>query len=322
MSRVPVGLSGPKTAEIVVGCRPDSGRSGTPAKPVGELESRGLLSHLVGRCAAMCAIVALAWTAIGCGSANSLRRGAPPIPASDAWQGNRAHVLPFALAAPDDYVVRVVAGSVACSGTLIADDRVLTAHHCVSGRNDRGEFVNRDVDPSAIRVELGGDYMPWGEVGVRAVVAPPCGHSAGEGDIAILVLERSLVGAETLPARLDRVPRVGESVTPVGFGRCVLDSSGIRRQTRSGGRIEAVRGGRFRLQASICPGDSGGPAVGQDGELVGVISASVMDGSESTRGLSEFTRLDRWRPVFANAQQVAEGVSPAELPPPGGCSDQ
>jgi hypothetical protein len=40
-----------------------------------------------------------------------------------------------------------------------------------------------------------------------------------------------------------------------------------------------------------------------------------MDGSEDTVGRSEFTRLDHWRPIFANAKLIAEGASPAELPP-------
>jgi hypothetical protein len=50
-----------------------------------------------------------------------------------------------------------------------------------------------------------------------------------------------------------------------------------------------------------------------------VISSSVMDGSETTTGRSEFTRLDRWRPVFANSQAIAQGTSQAELPPIDGC---
>jgi hypothetical protein len=49
--------------------------------------------------------------------------------------------------------------------------------------------------------------------------------------------------------------------------------------------------------------------------VIGVVSASVMDGSEQTLGLTEFTRLDHWRRLFANARLIAEGTSPAELPP-------
>src|SRR5690606_33815332 len=224
--------------------------------------------------------------------------------------------LPLALTQDEDYVVRVVAGSVTCSGTLIEEDRVLTAHHCVTERNQYGDPVARDFDASEVRVELGGDYLPWGEVGVRAIVAPSCGYAAGEGDIAILVLERRLIGVATLTPRLDRGLAKGEHVQPIGFGRCALSSDGVRRKRRIGGDIDAVGTGRFQLQAGICLGDSGGPGlVRETGELVGMISAAVMDSNEKTVGRSEFTRLDRWRSVFSNAKLIAEGASPNELPP-------
>jgi hypothetical protein len=243
---------------------------------------------------------------------------AKPTPAAAADDANRASapVAPLALAHQHDFVVRVVAGAVTCSGTLIEEDRVLTAHHCVAARDEHGDIAPRDVAASGVRVELGGDYLPWGEVGVKAVVAPPCGHAAGEGDIAILILERRLIGVSTLAPRLDRAPLRGEPIEPLGFGRCALSSDGVRRHERAGGAIDAMGAGRFRLEASICPGDSGGPAVSREtDELVGVISTSVMDGNDSTRGLSEFIRLDRWRPVFAMAQLIAEGAEARELPP-------
>jgi hypothetical protein len=78
---------------------------------------------------------------------------------------------------------------------------------------------------------------------------------------------------------------------------------------------------RFRTNASICPGDSGGPALSERGDVVGVISASAMDGDERTRGRTEFTRLDAWRAVFATAKLIAEGASLVELPPVDGCSE-
>lgn len=228
--------------------------------------------------------------------------------------------LPMAVAEDDDYVVRVVAGEVTCSGTLIDDDLVLTAHHCVSARDRFGNIEASNVAPSRVTVEVGGDYFAWGEVGVTAVLAPPCGHAAGRGDIAILVLERRLVGVPTLAPRLDAPPRVGEAVDPVGFGRCALGGEGVRREQRVGGAVAHLDVDRFRLDAAICPGDSGGPAVGEDEQVVGVISRSVMDGSTPTVGPSEFTRVDHWRTLFAHARLVADGASPAELPPLDGCS--
>jgi V8-like Glu-specific endopeptidase len=224
--------------------------------------------------------------------------------------------MPPALAKDDDYVVRIVVGSVTCSGALIQEDRVLTAHHCVAAHDRDGAPLQRDVRPDQVRVELGGDYLPWGEVGVRAVLAPTCGYVSGEGDLAVLVLERKLIGVATRSARLEAPPSKRDEVEPIGFGRCALSADGVHRKHRAGGSIELVSEGRFRLAAAICPGDSGGPAVSrEDGEILGVISASAMDGDERTRDRSEFVRVDRWRSLFAYAALVSSGTSAAELPP-------
>ncbi len=252
------------------------------------------------------------------GCARGVPNASPPPRPASAEEAQRPGPV-VQLVDDDDYVVRVVAGDTTCSGTLVAGDQVLTAHHCVSARAEDGTTLAQDVSAEDVRVELGSGYLPWGEVGVRAIIAPPCGHSAGAGDIAVLVLDRELVGVATLPPVLDRAPTMGEYVEPAGFGVCPATEDGIRKHVRTGGTLDAIRADRFRLDASICPGDSGGPALTRDGELVGVISAAVMDGSASTVGRSEFTRLDHWRPLFANAKMVSEGASPAEVPPIAGC---
>lgn len=229
---------------------------------------------------------------------------------------NQPEGLPLALATPEDYVVRVVAGSVTCTGSLIDEERVLTAHHCIARRGSNGEMLPEDVKAEELTVELGGDPFAWGEVGVRAVLAPTCGHAAGDGDIAILVLERKLVGVATRKARIDKPPVVGKKIEPIGFGRCVWTQATGGRAVRTGGAIEELTHRRFRLDASICPGDSGGPAVDvQTGDIVGVISAAEMDASDKTLGKSEFTRLDSWASLFTQAQLVVDGLSPNELPP-------
>jgi S1-C subfamily serine protease len=166
-----------------------------------------------------------------------------------------------------------------------------------------------------LRVELGGDYLPWGHVGIKAILAPPCGEAGGRGDIAILVLERKLVGLVPLILR-DAAPRPGDWVYSSGFGRCALSPEGIRRRERESGAITSVSAGAFESQASVCPGDSGGPVLDRaSGEIVGVVSLSAMDHDEATPGRSVFARVDAIPKVLAYARLVANGADPADLPP-------
>lgn len=225
---------------------------------------------------------------------------------------------PFELATPEDAVVRIT-GDVTCTGTLIADDRVLTAHHCVVARDAAGKALDYDKRPQELTIELGGDYLPWGEAPVRAIVAPDCGYVSGDGDIAILVLSRHLIGVPTVPIRLEQEARKGELLRVLGFGRCALSRDGIHRVVRTSSPIEGIASGHLIADASICPGDSGGPVYGDKGDIVGVVSASVMDGDDATTGLSYFTRVDVWPQIFSAAHEIANGASPGELPPYGDC---
>ena len=234
--------------------------------------------------------------------------------------GRQLRLLPpFELATPEDAIVRITA-DVTCTGTLIADDRVLTAHHCVVARDAAGHALDHDKRPQELTVELGGDYLPWGEVAVRAIIAPDCGYASGDGDIAILVLSRHLIGVPTVPIRLENEPRKSEELRVYGFGRCALSRDAIHRVPRASSALQRIEPGHLVATAAICPGDSGGPVYGEKGEIIGVVSASVMDGDEATSGLSYFTRVDVWPQLFSAAHEIAGGASPGELPPYGDCS--
>jgi hypothetical protein len=268
------------------------------------------------RAALACAVVTLAaLSASGCAHRETI----PVRPAASAHPRQEPAVVftpPFAAASPDDAVVRVVGPELACSGTLIDDDLVLTAHHCVVKRGPRGELTHEALDPRGLQIELGGDYLAWGSVRARAVIAPPCGWAGGAGDVAILVLERRLVGMTAMTTRLDGPPRMGEPVDPIGFGRCALSPNGIHRADRAGGDVVGTTQETFVVQASICPGDSGGPVVAHGThEVVGVVSQSAMDADERTRNSTVLARIDVYRSVFATARLVADGAAPSELPP-------
>lgn len=269
-------------------------------------------------CAAATACLSLLLLPTGLGCAYH-RAGAPvAVPAADLKEGPNLRFFPppFALAAPEDAIVRIVGPQMNCSGTLVDDDLVLTAHHCVVQRKPNGDYTKDLNDPKEVHVELGGDYLAWGHVQVSAIVAPPCGEAGGAGDVAVLVLQHKLVGLATLGVRLEGPPRIGEQLQPVGFGRCSMSSDGIRRQERPSGTVMATTGETIHLRASICPGDSGGPVLGRGGtEVVGVISMSAMDGDDRTTGPSVMARIDAYRSVLAHARLVADGSSLSELPP-------
>jgi hypothetical protein len=258
-------------------------------------------------------------------SACSTAHVAQSKPAATRQEEHRPWSLspPIGVSLPDEAVVHVVSKGVGCSGTLITNSLVLTAHHCVVQRSSDGDILEKDLPASALEVELGGDYLPWGTVKVHALVAPSCGFEGGEGDIAVLVLSRKLVGLGMMRARLAEAPRLGEMIDPVGFGRCPLSNDGIHRIRREGGPIEKITRGSMFASTAICPGDSGGPARSRlTGEVVGVVSAGVMDDDDQTRDPTTFTRLDAWRSVFANAQLIVDGSSPSEVPPVGGCEPE
>ena len=260
------------------------------------------------------ALVTLAGCATGIGSRHSRVTYKPSSDELAAEQ--RLLAQPFALAQAEDAIVRVVGPTMTCTGTVIEDDLILTAHHCLVERGPHGEFTKTLLDPAQVKIELGGDYFAWGEVSTRAVIAPPCGEGGGAGDVAVIVLSRKLVGLSTMTPRLEAPPKIGEELSPVGFGRCALSPDGIKRKERPGGSIRSLTSETIFMDASVCPGDSGGPVFAKGTrEIVGVVSLSAMDHDERTSGPSVMARIDAYRLVFAHARLVSDGVAQNELPP-------
>jgi len=249
---------------------------------------------------------------VGC-AATPLKVARPA--AESASETPRFFSPPISIVKTEDAIVRLVVPSMTCTGALVAEDIVLTAHHCVVERGDGGSFLPTTLAPGDIQIELGGNHLAWGSVRARTVVVPPCGEAGGGGDVAFVVLTRKLVGMPTMKPRLDEVPRAGELYRNAGFGRCATSAGGITLRMRDAGPVRTVGPLTFGLEASVCPGDSGAPVITKSGEIVGIVSLSAMDNDESTSAPSIMARVDRFREGFAAARAIADGASAAELPP-------
>jgi hypothetical protein len=112
------------------------------------------------------------------------------------------------------WIATLTRGHVACGGSLIAPDRVLTAAHCV-----------QNADPRNLSVRIGGERRAW-----RGAILPPSyreipapaapddpSASATADDLAVILLDAPVTGIPPLPVA-DPPPVEGEATLTLGHG--------------------------------------------------------------------------------------------------------
>ncbi len=263
---------------------------------------------------ALAPLALLASLATACGAAPE-----PGDPASEAVGTSSGRIINgVASGADDDFTVAIYqtdsngAVNAACTGSLVAENLVLTARHCVSqmpasqqigcsgtGATLAGAKVLGNFAPSSLAIAVGSTRtinqvtgIPSGVVAHGAKIYTPPGNTLCNSDLSMILLDTPIVGAKLVPLRLDAPPVHNERITSIGWGVVsnTIDFPTTRQRRANvivqtvgplGGSGYGIGPNEFQVGESICEGDSGGPAFAQStNAVIGVVSR----GGNGTQG--------------------------------------
>ncbi len=210
-----------------------------------------------------------------------------------------------------------------CTGSLIFDNVVLTAIHCVASTPQLIECPSQvfNIHPASEMFVTSATSFPQQQSGyhsVREVVVPDGTGLCGR-DVAILVLNGPVSPSEAIPIFPRDVP-VEENLlySAVGYGEQGEGGPSGTRMRRDNlsvlcvgnlcGVPDYVYPAEFVGQTGVCSGDSGGPALDAEGRVFGVASRGAAGCDQPVYG-NVYTHLDWVKATTVYAASLA-GLTP------------